>query len=320
MRRPLGGYTLIEVIIFLAVSTAILAMSIVVVRGQEAHAEFSTSANEVNSKFLQWIDQVDNGYSGSTAANQLASSNYNCDLSQYGDGVARPVLTYPTFGPANGRGKNADCIFLGKAIQVNADDTYSNQITVYNILGRRIDETGDNVFNIPDANPVAASFPQTGLGDRIDLTETYKIPNGARVLSVANTNKNDQNICGVNPTGTSQIGGFYTNFNLPKVNSANGSLSIIAIQYPLCYGSPASSYLPESAQVLDCLRLVSPCAAPCSGLDCNKKTAGLWYMTQWMICLGSSRNGETALLTINSGVKNGAGVGAGTTLEFKPCS
>jgi hypothetical protein len=136
MRPPGGGYTLIEVMLFLAISLAILVTSIVVVGGQEAHAEFSTSMNEINGKVQQWIDEVANGYSANGSSNSSAIGNYTCSLGTVEKQNNTPVLSLSPSG-GNARGANPECIFLGKVIQINNQDQYSDSIYAYTMLGRR---------------------------------------------------------------------------------------------------------------------------------------------------------------------------------------
>src|SRR5438132_8093391 len=91
MQRLLpGGYTLIEVMLFLAISSVLLAVSIVVVQGQSGAAEFKTSVDDVNQKLQQWIDQVHNGLSGNTS--DASAPALSCDKISVG-GVNYPHLT-----------------------------------------------------------------------------------------------------------------------------------------------------------------------------------------------------------------------------------
>jgi hypothetical protein len=89
------------------------------------------------------------------------------------------------------------------------------------------------------------------------------------------------------------------------------------VQYPLIANAD-----PESVKVRDCIRLINNPSSRrcCPGTLCVNPTAkitdGSWVMKQWRLCFGSNRNGETALLTINSF----DGVGMNTNLSFEDCS
>ncbi len=301
MQRSRAGYTLVEVMVFLAVSSVLLAMSIVVVRGQEGHTEFTSSMNDVNSKIQHLVDGVVNGLSGSTAS--ATASDYNCKV-EPSSGYAYLDLVGP--GQGSARGANPECISLGLVIQVNDDRAspqYSNQITTYTVIGRRTYQTDagttDIVDNLVSAKPVAAVFPPP-VG--IDLTQTYKIPNGARILSVSSTNSG-----GV--VSNSHMAGFFNSFN-SEANSfvgggsnlvRNGNLSLLTVQYPLADTSPGLG------DATKCIKLdpTTNCVPPIG-------QSNLWPMNTWQICFGSTRNDDKARLTFSST----NGLGASTKLEF----
>jgi type II secretory pathway pseudopilin PulG len=276
MQRAFGGYTLIEVMIFLAVSSVLLFVTVGSIRGQQAHTEFSSSINDVNSKFQQWIDTVSNGFSGNTAD---TSSNLVCHL----DGTNHPKLMNAASG--NAAGANPDCVFLGKALQINTDtgSSDSQHIYAYTVLGRRTflsSGVQSTVDNLVDANPKAAIFPGVA-----DLTEDYKIPNGLKVISVNST---------VNPG--SRLAGIFTSFNTSGNSKNNGSTSIMAVQYPMTSNWPG-----KNSNVLDCLEF-----APFPGDPCKSPpTTNGWPMKTWQICFGSTANDDRGLLAINS--SNGFG-------------
>lgn len=311
MRRPLGGYTLIEVMIFLAVSSAILAMSIVVVGGQEAHSEFRSSMADVNAKIQQLIDGVANGLTGTSSA--ALAGDYDCSL----DVSGHPQLTPKSPSGGNARGANPECIFLGRAIAVNDQAKPDNdQINTYTILGRRIftspvDGVQDIVDNLFDANPIAAVFPGSPpTTSTIDLTDHYKIPDGVYIKKVTSVNKDN--------ITDSHMAGFFNTF-LGEHNSfvgntsnliRNGSLSLVTVQYPIGNVDPGS---PEPADSLACIMLTGPnCNNPS-----NPPSGNLWTMRKWQICFGSERNGEQALITVSS--SDGLGVSTRLDMDVAAC-
>src|SRR5205814_2186232 len=79
MRSNGGGYTIVEVMIFLAISSLLFVAASIAIGGQQAHTEFNTAANDTNTKFQQWIDQVANGFTSSTASG--LPSNVTCATS-----------------------------------------------------------------------------------------------------------------------------------------------------------------------------------------------------------------------------------------------
>jgi Tfp pilus assembly protein PilE len=339
MQRPLGGYTLIEVMMFLAITSVLFTVSIVAIRGQAGHTEFVTSMSDINVKMQQWVDQVVNGYSSndSTALN----AQYQCllDAQQY------PQLT---IAGGKERGSNYECVFLGKVIQVNTENNFSNRLYAYNVLGRRaslVSGVQESVSALADSKPIAAIFPQPPTTPVIDLTEEYQIPNGTRIVSAKSTTPGYE---------SSQLAGFFTGFN---TDSNNGAASLATYNYALSSNSD-----PRSSTVTDCIKLLGPCAGggslpidtepcthdpsdrdtgrfppclditqpPCASawtrqlpipLGCIRNSipspgAGPAAMQDWKLCFSNTRTNETAVVTINSN----NGVGVTTKLDFVGCS
>jgi type II secretory pathway pseudopilin PulG len=279
MQRAFGGYTLIEVMIFLAISSVILVMGVYSVRGQTAHTEFATSVNEVNVKFQQWIDDVANGYSSNSSV-PGAPNGFTCTIQ------GNPKHPHLTNNTSTERGYNSDCIFMGKAILVN-DTKFNNQIFAIPIVGLRTNGAGDLTSTIVDAGPIGAVDDAGNFSD-VDLSETYTIPNGTRVLS-----SHTQGCL----TNCSYMGGFFTSLN--SGTAGNGAQSLLAAQYPM----KSNDQRPFYNAVKQCLAL--------RGSQCNGPPPNLWPMTTWQICLTSTRNDERALLSIISS----DGLGAKTQLK-----
>lgn len=116
------GYTVVESMIFLAVSSALFVMVILTLQGRQAQAEFSAATREMESRIKDVINDVETGYYAGT-------ENLECTVQQ-----PRGELD---FDPIDGqRGTSGDCIFIGKAIQfgVTGDDKAYN---VFSIAGAR---------------------------------------------------------------------------------------------------------------------------------------------------------------------------------------
>jgi type II secretory pathway pseudopilin PulG len=293
MKPAAGGYTLIEVLLFLAISSVLFVFSGIVLQGQGAHTEFTSSMNDVNSKMQQWIDQVRNGYTASNAGLQ----NYNCDLDV---STNNPVLSKPAVGSAKDVGTNLKCIFLGKAIMVNGTvgsgpHNVNDRIYAYTVLGRRTYDSGSgqtNVTNLQNANPTAAVYDTDSDGTPdIDLTESYKIPNGVLVKNV---------FVKGNP-GPNNLAGFFID-----PTSANNSL--IAVQYPLNTNVDPKIFAGGSSDITKCINLSLPSS------NCVRAGApdNLWAMSEWDICFESTHDDELATLRVISS----GGSGVVTKLEM----
>jgi hypothetical protein len=280
-----GGYTILEVMIFLAISSALFAVTVAVFRAQSAQAEFSTSINDVNSKFLQWIDDVSNGFSGTSAGSTTADSNFTCAAVGVGSGRS-PKLDS---GTSSARGSNADCIFLGKAILVN-EVSNATHITAIPIVGLRSDAGGELINNIQDTEPIAAVVSPGNLSD-VDLSDVYTIPSGTRIISAREQGCSAPTVC-------SHMAAFFTSLN--NSSTSNGAHNLVAVQYP--FNNKDS--LAGDAAVYQCVMVER--ASECL----NPPSKNLWPMNRWDLCIASVRGDNRALLSIISN----NGFGARTTL------
>lgn len=283
MQRVSNGYTIIEVLIFLAISGMLLIIAFTFLSGSEAHTRFSQSMHDMQSKIQDWTNDVTTGFAGNISG--TTNGSIHCKLAGQ-----KPQIT--DNGNPSG---NPDCIFLGKAIQFTDSNSppisgQESKVYAYSIFGRRLDSSGNLVGDLADANPTAA----TGVGNngKTDLTEEYDIGGGAKVLSVTSAG-----------VANSHMAGFFLSFNQLN-NSTNGSEDLKAYQYSLTNNNakPADQ---DSAQgpVDTCISLATPCDT-------------LNALQSWVICFGNDSNNDTAVLTISSS----NGTGATTNLEFKACS
>lgn len=281
MQRVSGGYTIIEVTIVLAVSVALLAMSMTFLSGREGHTRFSQSMRDMQSKMQDWLNDVSTGNAGGVSGTNIG--DIHCKLAG-----SLPQIKNTGSPPGD-----PDCIFLGKAIQFtdkNSPPTadQDKKIYVYSVFGRRVLGSGDPVGSLLEANPV----PATGLGanGNQSFTEEYNIQGGTKVKSITDGSG-----------GTSHMAGFYLSFNQLAANK-NGSQDIRSYQYNL-----SSNQIPANASggdiVNNCVQLRDPCAGTPASL------------TNWQICFENDSNNDTAVLSVTS--NNGLGVS--TNLEFKAC-
>ncbi len=135
---PQGGYTIIEVIIFLTVSSALMASAIYLFQGRIPRTQFTNSVNEFESKIQDITGNVVNGYYPTAA----------------GEATCGATLKE--------QGKNEDCIFLGRMIQFapgidgcntsTPDNEKCDKIMVYTVYGNRL-------FNLKPAYTLAQSLP-----------------------------------------------------------------------------------------------------------------------------------------------------------------
>jgi prepilin-type N-terminal cleavage/methylation domain-containing protein len=155
-RRP-QGYTIIEVMIVLAISGVMFVIAASFISGKEASSAFTEGTNEFASQLQTYISQVTDG--------QYSDVNLTCNVAVPGN-----TLTFNTAASGSSiQGTNSQCDFLGKFIHfsVSSDPT---SYEVFSLAGARTDDT------LASATPV--------IGNGIDLTDQNTIPQSLRVVDV----------------------------------------------------------------------------------------------------------------------------------------
>ena len=172
---------MIEVLIFLAISSFLLVVSITFLSGREDQNRFSQSMRDIQSKFQDWINDVSTGYPGATSGNTGLSS-LRCDIPS---GNGRINVKSVGVGP-----RTPDCIFLGKAIQVTTvasppSSGQESKIYAYSVFGRRVLTAGGEerlVSNLVEAVPVPVVGIPGVSGSWVDFTEAYDL--GSKHLAI----------------------------------------------------------------------------------------------------------------------------------------
>jgi type II secretory pathway pseudopilin PulG len=169
---PYGGYTIVEVLIFLAVTGALFVAIFPTISGQQRKTEFKQAVKDVETRLQDIMNDVSTGYY------PQIGSNYRCSL----------VGGHPHFevNGGSGQGTNEDCIFIGKAIQFGdgPSDTSIDQskIRIYTIAGRRLNDTGKQVADLKDANPEPVVLGSGAGGNTLDLTEDIELLYGLKLI------------------------------------------------------------------------------------------------------------------------------------------
>jgi len=115
-----SGYTIIEVLIVLAISSFMFVIASQFISGKAADTSFRTGVNEMASRIQDAIDQVSNGQ---YTDQQVACSVVGSDL---------------TFTANSGsQGNSQDCIFIGKYFAFSEDDT---KYPLYTIAGKTVND------------------------------------------------------------------------------------------------------------------------------------------------------------------------------------
>lgn len=104
------GYTIVETMIFLAISGLMFVIAASFINGKQAKAEFQQGLNNINSQIQQAINDVGNGY-------YISGENVKCSIDII---TNKPKIEAAT----TERGTNQDCTFIGKILEfkANGDD------------------------------------------------------------------------------------------------------------------------------------------------------------------------------------------------------
>lgn len=265
-RKSAGrGFSVVEVMIFLAISGLMLVSAISLFSGTQARTQFSQSMRDAESKFQDIINDVSTGYFDEV-------QGYKCLASASGP--------YFVVDPSTSQGKNQQCIFIGKAVQVlpASGSTFIEFVPVYGNRVRISD--GKDVSSFSEAEPVTGYYT-TPIS--IDATSQYELKWGSHVKNV------------VSPSN-SYLGGVYGSFSKYAASGSSSSVKSGAQQVSLLNHLVAANASKDSVKT--CVRSKSACylASP----------------QPWVICFERSDGQETAQLTVDNATLT-------TKLEFIDC-
>jgi prepilin-type N-terminal cleavage/methylation domain-containing protein len=143
-RRPVAapkqsGFTVIEVLIVLAVTAFIFVMAAWQISGRQNRTAFEVAIREVHSQIQKVVNEVSSGFYPSF-------NNISC--------LGTPTGPSITLAAGSEQGVNQDCIAMGKVIQFRVAGTDPEQFRVYTIAGLRLNPDDNTESDSPaDARP-----------------------------------------------------------------------------------------------------------------------------------------------------------------------
>lgn len=162
--RP-QGYTIVEVMIFLAISGALFASAVILLGGQQQKTEFTQAIQEINSQIQDALNDVATGY-------YPYVSNFQC--------VAVGSSGPPTIssGGTNTQGTNEGCTFLGRVMHFGVAGTSPEEFGIYTVVSRRqYGVPAREVLNFSQAEP-------TAVVDEAISAEFKTLQNGMKVRAM----------------------------------------------------------------------------------------------------------------------------------------
>jgi prepilin-type N-terminal cleavage/methylation domain-containing protein len=154
------GFTIVETLIVLAVSSLLLASAILLINGRQAKTEFYTGINQVYQQIQQVVNEAATGY-----------------YPNNGDFRCRSDRPLRIDSGSNEQGTNGECIFLGKVISHDASGG-NNRFRVYSLAGNRLASDGVVASTLGETWPTAIAPGTTVNNSAPDMTVDYPLPGG----------------------------------------------------------------------------------------------------------------------------------------------
>lgn len=166
------GYTIVETLIFLAVSGLLFASAAVLISGQQRKAEFQQGIRDFESQIQDIANDVSTGY-------YATNNDFSCIA-----GVSGAPPTTPSAAPgAADRGTNVGCILVGRAMHFSPSDATNapNTFDIYPVVGNK-QKNNQEVETLTDAQPTAIAKGVTkNLSSASSIKTRDQIPGGITV-------------------------------------------------------------------------------------------------------------------------------------------
>lgn len=197
------GYTIVEVMIVLAVTGLMAVATAVAINGRQNVTEFQTSVNNLKTQIQQVANEVANG----TFPDH--DGTY-CQKSASG----KPVLT--TTPPADG--SDGECMFVGKLLHFYSSGTATNTFSVTPLVGLNQDDYGSDPTNtyasaklIADAGKTVTNTLGYGM-----VLQSLKLPMNEGSFAFVQS---------LNNSSYSTAGGYAQHINILGLGPSSGSSS-----------------------------------------------------------------------------------------------
>lgn len=142
--RGAAGYTIVEALIFMAVSGAMFLSALALISGRQGRAEFTSAARDFEVQIRDIANDVATGYYPNAAT---PGGYIRCQ-------TPGGVITI-SFSATDNQGANDSCIFSGRTMHFNPSDGTGSEYRTYTMLGRRlVNGTTRDVENITQAGSV----------------------------------------------------------------------------------------------------------------------------------------------------------------------
>ncbi|MES2971666.1 MAG: hypothetical protein V4702_05065 [Patescibacteria group bacterium] len=206
--EPLG-YTIVEVLIFLAVSGGLAASAFALISGKQQSVEFNNAVRDFDNQLHDIANDVATGYFS-------GGGSFQCD--DTGSGSSNVKIKLP--GPTTEQGTSYKCILLGRVFQF-ARLGEPGSVRVYNIAGLRqfVNPTPPDrdVLTLAEAEPVVVAKSKDNTSFKPDVFDDKNLDSGVTIDKITYLDS---------VTGTEYpIGAFGFLMSLPGSGSGGGLAS-----------------------------------------------------------------------------------------------
>lgn len=225
-----NGYTITEVLIVIAISSAMFIIATVAFSGRQQQVQFDQAVRDLESQLRDIVNDVATGYYPS-------NDSFDCDIQA---AEASPPQISQTGGDANPIGNNSVCLFVGKALHFQ-DPSFNERFSdfrIFNLVGKRYLSNQpplEIADEISEVKPVTRDFLETTRRIKygVQITKvvqpnTGATPADAREHDVVVFLANFEGGAVINPTNQSQnvkIAGINT--SLPYGRSESDAITTI---------------------------------------------------------------------------------------------
>ncbi len=192
------GYSIVEIMIVLAISGVILISGLALFSGQGAEINFDQGLADLASKLSTEARSV-------STSQFFGAGSYSCTSS------GNPPRATLSVSAGSSGATNQDCLSIGKAFEAIAA---TNDIFIYSVLGNRQIYSGGvpagPASSLAEANPTIATV------DGTDLSADYKLAGGLKIIS--------SKVTDLTGSPTRSLIGYYQDFNGETGNSQNSAV------------------------------------------------------------------------------------------------
>ncbi len=204
-----SGYTILEVLVFLSITGFLLLSALTLMGGRQAQVQYRQGITDLDDKILSVANDVSNGF--------FPSQPFSCSY----DGIGGLNIDNISAGE---QGTREDCVFIGKAISLDGNQTLvTTTLTAWRAgLGDvlTLDQSLLTPLNGPDVNLDVRNNTTWGL----QVNRMYRLSDSAQLSYVAYLSQQGSMYSGSLQSGNQPVG-LYGSVNPLPTNTGTISSS-----------------------------------------------------------------------------------------------